>query len=205
MPISLPLFKGRAEFIARLRDQLQQATVDQTNSIVDKAMRGLEGVGNTRLAVEYAWQHLDDYSALLFVGAQTPEVLQQNIAALAGPPVLDLPEQNENDQEIRVKAALRWLEQSVLVPDHRQRRQSECRGARRKAPVLADNSELQSGYWKSIFLKPERGPGPILSPERVSRLAPQREAEVMQRLSDQIERLTSNRCMTRGILAAHRS
>ena len=115
-PITLPyrsigtLFKGRAEFIARLRDQLQQATVDQTNSIVGKALRGLGGVGKTRLAVEYAWQHLADYSALLFVGAQTPEVLQQNIAALAGPLVLDLPEQNEKDQEIRVKAALRWLQ-----------------------------------------------------------------------------------------------
>jgi tetratricopeptide (TPR) repeat protein len=115
-PITLPyrsigtLFKGRAEFIARLRDQLQQATVDQTNSIVGRALSGLGGVGKTRLAVEYAWQHLDDYSALLFVGAQTPEVLQQNIAALAGPLVLDLPEHNEKDQEIRVKAALRWLQ-----------------------------------------------------------------------------------------------
>ena len=36
--------------------------------------------------------------------------MQQNIAALAGPLVLDLPEQNEKDQEIRVKAALRWLQ-----------------------------------------------------------------------------------------------
>ena len=32
-------------------------------------MHGLGGVGKTRAAVEYAWRHADDYTALLFVSA----------------------------------------------------------------------------------------------------------------------------------------
>ncbi|MGH8489047.1 MAG: tetratricopeptide repeat protein [Gammaproteobacteria bacterium] len=70
---------------------------------------GSGGVGKTRLAVEYAWRHDADYSALLFVVADSPENLRRNLAALVGPPVLDLPEQEATEEEKRVAAALRWL------------------------------------------------------------------------------------------------
>jgi len=66
-------------------------------------------VGKTRLAVEYAWQHEADYSALLLVVADSPENLRRNLAALVGPPVLDLPEQEATEEEVREAAALRWL------------------------------------------------------------------------------------------------
>lgn len=38
----------------------------------------------TRLAVEYAWQHEADYSALLLVVGDSPENLCRNLAALVG-------------------------------------------------------------------------------------------------------------------------
>jgi hypothetical protein len=67
------------------------------------------GVGKTRLAVEYAWQHKADYSALLFVVADSPENLRRNLAGLVAPLVLDLPEQEATKEEVRVAAALDWL------------------------------------------------------------------------------------------------
>jgi tetratricopeptide (TPR) repeat protein len=114
-PISLPypslgtLFKGREEFLARLRDSLKRAVDGQATAIVGKALHGLGGVGKTRLAVEYAWRNRDDYSALLFVAAETPQDLRRNLAALAGPLVLDLPENEAPEEEVRLAAALRWL------------------------------------------------------------------------------------------------
>jgi hypothetical protein len=37
-------------------------------------------VGKTRLAVEYAHRHAEEYSALLFVVADSPEALRRNLA-----------------------------------------------------------------------------------------------------------------------------
>jgi hypothetical protein len=73
------------------------------------AVHGLGGVGKTRLAVEYGWQRQDDYNALLFVVASSPEDLRRNLAALVGPLVLDLEEQDAKEEEAKVAAALRWL------------------------------------------------------------------------------------------------
>ena len=114
-PIALPyhslgsLFKGREGFLAELRESLRHAVNGHATAIVGKALHGLGGVGKTRLAVEYAWQHEADYSALLFVVADSPENLRRNLAALVGPSVLDLPEQEATEEAVRVAAALRWL------------------------------------------------------------------------------------------------
>jgi tetratricopeptide (TPR) repeat protein len=116
-PIALPypslrdLFKGREGFLAELHESLRHAVDGHATAIVGKALHGLGGVGKTRLAVEYAWRHEADYSALLFVVADSPENLRRNLAALIGPLVLDLPEQVATKQEVRVAAALRWLHQ----------------------------------------------------------------------------------------------
>jgi tetratricopeptide (TPR) repeat protein len=74
-----------------------------------RAWRLSGGIGKTRLAVEYAWRHLRDHSAVLFVPADSPESLHQNLAALAGPLVLDLPEQQVAEQKVREVAVVRWL------------------------------------------------------------------------------------------------
>ena len=114
-PISLPypslgtLFKGRAGFLEELRTSLERSGEGRATAIVGRALHGLGGVGKTRLAVEYAWQHVDDYSALLFVSAETPQDLRRNLAAFCGSLVLDLPEQDVTEEEARVAAALRWL------------------------------------------------------------------------------------------------
>jgi hypothetical protein len=88
-PVSLPfptigtLFKGRNEFLEKLRLSLESSSVRAT-AITGKAVHGLGGVGKTRLAVEYAWQHAQRYSAVLCVTADSPENMRRNLAELTG-------------------------------------------------------------------------------------------------------------------------
>ena len=89
-PVQLPfpslgtLFKGRDEFLRTLRDKLQRAAGRAVGVVAVQAIHGLGGVGKTRAVIEYAWQHQDDYSALLFISAPSPEDLQRNLASLCG-------------------------------------------------------------------------------------------------------------------------
>ena len=74
-----------------------------------QAIHGLGGVGKTRLAIEYAWRHASDYTALLFVSARSPVELRANLAGLCNPLVLNLPEQTQPEEAARVSAVFRWL------------------------------------------------------------------------------------------------
>jgi tetratricopeptide (TPR) repeat protein len=115
LPRNLPfsslgvLFQGREEMITILREKLTQAPAGRATAIAGKAVHGLGGVGKTRLAVEYAWKYTADYTALLFVGAGSPADLRRNLAALCDRTVLDLPEQEAPEEEVREVAVLRWL------------------------------------------------------------------------------------------------
>ncbi len=112
-PRSLPLaslgdlFKGRDDKLKELRAALEKA---KGAGVVVRALQGLGGVGKTRLAIEYAWAHVADYSALLFVRAENAASLNAGLAALAGASVLDLPEKEAREDETRIEAVLRWLE-----------------------------------------------------------------------------------------------
>src|SRR5271165_1949214 len=111
-PIVLPyaslgsLFKGREAFLHRLRESLTRAE-GGTTAIVSKAVYGLGGIGKTRAAVEYAWTYREDYTALLFAQAESPEELRRNLAGFAGP--LLLPEHEATEEEVRLNAVLGWL------------------------------------------------------------------------------------------------
>jgi NB-ARC domain/Domain of unknown function (DUF4062) len=98
-----PLFKGRDEFMQRLRESLMRAPGGQMAII---SLFGLGGVGKTRVAVEYARAHGDEYTALLFAVAETPEALRRNLAALAGTLA---PQLDTTDDEVRRAGVLDWL------------------------------------------------------------------------------------------------
>ena len=106
-PCNLPfttlgtLFKGRQEFLADLRKNL----VREDRRAV--AVHGLGGVGKTRAALEYAWRHDKDYTALLLVSAPTAAELRANLANLAG--VLAI-ESTVTAVDQQVAEVLRWLE-----------------------------------------------------------------------------------------------
>ncbi|MGZ6266731.1 MAG: tetratricopeptide repeat protein [Candidatus Limnocylindrales bacterium] len=95
------LFKGRQEFLADLRRNL----VREDRRAV--AVHGLGGVGKTRAALEYAWRHDKDYTALLLVSAPTAAELRANLANLAG--VLAI-ESTVTAVDQQVAEVLRWLE-----------------------------------------------------------------------------------------------
>jgi tetratricopeptide (TPR) repeat protein len=78
------LFKGREAFLDDLRSRLG-VPGGRAAAIVNRlAVHGLGGVGKTRAAVEYAWRHTDDYTALLFVSAPSVAELRANLAGMAG-------------------------------------------------------------------------------------------------------------------------
>ncbi|HEV3258888.1 MAG TPA: tetratricopeptide repeat protein [Gemmataceae bacterium] len=115
-PINLPyktlgtLFKGRDDFLKDLREKLGAGDGRAVRVLAAQALYGLGGVGKTRLAIEYGWRNQGDYTALLFVSADTPANLRRNLAELVGPFVLDLKEAQEAKEEVRVAAALDWLQ-----------------------------------------------------------------------------------------------
>lgn len=100
------LFKGRDAFLLRLRASLTRPD-GGTAAIAGRAVHGLGGVGKTRAAVEYAWAHRAEYTALALLDAETGEKLHASLAALVGP--LRLPEQAVPEESARMEAALAWL------------------------------------------------------------------------------------------------
>ncbi len=92
-------FKGRDADVEKIHAALQTKR--------PLVIHGLVGVGKTRLMTEYALARADDYSALLSVGAHSPDALNRNLAALYSG--LALPKQSPTEQGAQCQAVLRWL------------------------------------------------------------------------------------------------
>lgn len=120
------LFKGREEFLGQIRSAL--GTADKPGQPRAAAItapaatvHGLGGIGKTRAAVEYAHRHADEFTALLFIRADSPEALKTNLAGLCGPLVLDLDEKTAKELDVQFAAVLRWLQQNpgwLLILDN---------------------------------------------------------------------------------------
>ncbi|HKP04430.1 MAG TPA: tetratricopeptide repeat protein [Chthoniobacterales bacterium] len=106
------LFVGREADLTALDGQLgvQGATAALVPA---QTIHGLGGIGKTRLAVEYAWAFADRYSTLLFVSAETPEVLALNLSRLARPEALALSEPEEDNESRQLELVLHWLERET--------------------------------------------------------------------------------------------
>lgn len=103
------LFKGRANSLKGLSDSLGVVLDTADHAPINRVLYGLGGVGKTRLALEYAWQHGEDYSARLLIVASSDTALQQNLAGLCQ--TLELEERHETDQTKQRDAVLKWLNQ----------------------------------------------------------------------------------------------
>lgn len=106
-------FTGRKHTLKRLHDYLRgpalsgreiaPVALSQT-----QAISGLGGIGKTQTALQYAYDHGDEYDLVLWVRADSRETLVAQFAALA--PLLGLPTYAETNQHRLAEAVKRHLE-----------------------------------------------------------------------------------------------
>jgi tetratricopeptide (TPR) repeat protein/DNA-binding XRE family transcriptional regulator len=99
------LFTGREEILEALHIQLKvgQAVVLTQSS----ALHGLGGVGKTQIALEYAYRHALEYSAIFWIGAETADSIVSSLLHIAE--LLQLPERGDEDHKRAVVAVQHWL------------------------------------------------------------------------------------------------
>ena len=100
-------FTGREEELGQLRAAFSTST-HATASSQPQAISGLGGIGKTQLAVEYAYRYREDYSAILWAGAESADLLASDFSRIAA--LLELPEGRAQEQRTMVNAVLRWFD-----------------------------------------------------------------------------------------------
>lgn len=96
-------FTGREDVIARL--SLMLTSHNEAGACI--ALSGLGGIGKTQVSLEYAYRYANEYEAVLWVRADTRQVLSEEFLRLAD--LLNLPEKQEMDQQRVIMAVLNWL------------------------------------------------------------------------------------------------
>lgn len=89
-----PYFTGREDILEALHTHLgggQAVALTQSS-----ALHGLGGVGKTQIALEYAYRHALEYSAVFWIGAETEEQIVSSLLGVDS--VLQLPERADQDQ-----------------------------------------------------------------------------------------------------------
>ncbi len=102
-----PFFTGREDVLIWLHNVIKEgktAVVTQT-----QAISGLGGIGKTQTVVEYAYRYHSNYKAILWIKADTRELLISDCVELAS--LLNLPEKDEQDQKHTVVGVKRWLKE----------------------------------------------------------------------------------------------
>ena len=103
-------FHGRDQFIKDLQSSFStQMPGEKAANNQPKVIHGLGGLGKTRLAIEFAWRHANDYSAMLFVTADTVETFREEVAELTSPQALNLTAYAVSEQKPRIDASRRWF------------------------------------------------------------------------------------------------
>jgi len=107
MPIQRNVyFAGREQVL----EQLDESLKTEQGAALTQVIKGLGGIGKTQIAVEYAYRNHTKYDIVWWVNAETEVTIQSAYALLAEE--LDLPEKDVQEQEIKVKAALKYLNQN---------------------------------------------------------------------------------------------
>src|SRR5579871_1528737 len=99
-------FTGREAVL----DALQQALRTGNATALTQAISGLGGIGKTQTAIEYAYRFGQEYTAVLWLRAESQADVLQSLVSLAGH--LGLPEAQDSNTEVVVAAVLRWLAQN---------------------------------------------------------------------------------------------
>src|SRR5437762_4835878 len=97
-------FIGREDLLTQLHDQLQKGRT----AALSQAISGLGGVGKTQLAVEYTYRFHQDYQAVLWAHAESPETLISSYTEIAT--LLNLPVKDTQEQTVIIQAVKVWLQ-----------------------------------------------------------------------------------------------
>ncbi|GHO80047.1 hypothetical protein KSD_78180 [Ktedonobacter sp. SOSP1-85] len=100
-----PFFTGRESLLSHLYECLSPERSDSVSHSC--ALCGLGGVGKTQVAIEYAYRHFQEYSAVFWIHAETYESLLSSYIALAD--FLRLPEYQTRESSQIVTATIQWL------------------------------------------------------------------------------------------------
>jgi len=98
-------FTGRENILSHLHTILSQE--DSLTPSHSCALCGLGGIGKTQIAVEYAYRHSQEYSAVFWLRAESSESLISSYIALAD--LLNFPQREMGEQNEIVTAAIQWL------------------------------------------------------------------------------------------------
>lgn len=101
-------FTGRAGILRKLRSAFTNRGASSSHITV---LSGLGGIGKTQTAVEYAYRHRNDYSAIFWVNSDTQELISADYKAIAE--LLHLPRKENDDPNTTVSSAKRWLENNT--------------------------------------------------------------------------------------------
>lgn len=158
-------FVGRASSLSSIESVLLPFTAAERKIVV---LHGLGGIGKSQLAIEFAKQHRDDYTAVLWLNAKTEETLKRDFAANArrlskgylSQELLDGPQNEEALSAIlrEMKAWLglpgndRWLliYDNVDNPDIPDNNSKDAYDIRSYFPEAHQGSILVTTRWKPL-------------------------------------------------------
>ncbi len=100
-----PLFTGREEILEAVHRRLHAGQVVALTQ--PSALHGPGGIGKTQLALEYAYRHALEFSAVFWIVAETGASIVASLLRIAE--LLGLPARQEADQQRMVAAVQRWL------------------------------------------------------------------------------------------------
>jgi tetratricopeptide (TPR) repeat protein len=100
-----PFFIDRKKIL----EALHLFFTERTTETRIQALYGVEGIGKTDLAIEYAKIHYDEYQAIFWLDASSAESLSSDILFLIEQ--LDIPAPNELNEQQRFNAIKEWLQQ----------------------------------------------------------------------------------------------
>lgn len=187
-----PFFTGREEILETLHKQL--GTDQEVSLIQSLALHGLGGVGKTQIALEYAYRHALEYSAVFWIEAETIESIILSFLRIAE--VLQLPGRDDPHQQRMLAAVQRWLTTHthwLLIWDNLEAMDLLSRflpPARQGAVLITTRCQVLGPLARGIDLEPmHQEEGLVLLLRRAKVVDPEATTEQVQVLARQMPAL----------------